>query len=179
MRTITTRREKNLNLPIPCIIPAGGTAESDLSAALDCIFQQANVAPFVSYRLIQRLVMSSPSPAYVGRVASAFQSSNGNLQNVITAMLTDPEAQTEGTGKLAEPILYATGLLRALNATITAPDALTAQATAMGQTPLTPASVFSYFSPFYAIPRLTPPHGGARIPGDERRHCLGARQFRL
>jgi len=128
-----------------------------LSAALDCLFQQTNLAPFVSYRLIQRLVMSNPSPGYVGRVASVFQSSQGNLESVITALLTDTEAQTEGTGKLAEPILYATGLLRALNATITAPDALTNQATAMGQTPLAPGSVFSYFSPFYVIPGMTPP----------------------
>jgi uncharacterized protein (TIGR03437 family) len=149
--------QKNINLPIPCVISAGGTAESDLGAALDCIYQQPNLAPFVSYRLIQRFVMSNPSPAYVGRVASAFQSSQGSLQAVITALLTDPEAQSEGTGKLAEPILYATGLLRALNATITAPDALTNQATLMGQTPLSPGSVFSYFSPFYAVPNLTPP----------------------
>ena len=109
--------QKSINLPIPCVISAGGTAESDLSAALDCIYRQANLAPFVSYRLIQRFVMSNPSPAYVGRVANAFQTSQGNLQGVITALLTDPEAQSEGTGKLAEPILYATGLLRALNAT--------------------------------------------------------------
>jgi uncharacterized protein (TIGR03437 family) len=149
--------QKNINLPIPCVISAGGTAESDLSAALDCIYRQTNLAPFVSYRLIQRFVMSNPSPAYVGRVASAFQSSQGNLETVITALLTDPEAQTEGTGKLAEPILYATGLLRALNATVTAADALTNQATLMGQTALTPGSVFSYFSPFYRIPDLTPP----------------------
>ena len=149
--------QKNLNLPVPCVIAAGGTAESDLSAALDCVFRQSNVAPFVSYRLIQRIVMSTPSPAYVGRVANAFQSSQGNLQTVITALLTDPEAQSEGTGKLAEPILYATGLLRALNATVTAPDALTNQATLMGQTPLTPGSVFSYFSPFYRVPGMTPP----------------------
>jgi uncharacterized protein (DUF1800 family) len=114
------------------------------------------VAPFISYRLIQRLVLSNPSPAYVGRVASVFQSSQGNLQSVITAMLTDTEAQTEGTGKLAEPILYATGLLRALNATVTNPAALTNQATLMGQTPLTPGSVFSYFSPFYTVPNMTP-----------------------
>jgi uncharacterized protein (TIGR03437 family) len=148
--------QKTINLPIPCIIPAGGTAESDLSAAIDCISQQANVAPFISYRLIQRFVMSNPSPAYVGRVASVFKSSQGNLQIVITALLTDTEAQSEGTGKLPEPILYATSLLRALNATVTAPDALTNQATLMGQTPLTPGSVFSYFSPFYRIPNLTP-----------------------
>jgi uncharacterized protein (TIGR03437 family) len=151
--------QKNINLPIPCVIPAGGTAESDLSAAIDCICQQSNVAPFLSYRLIQRFVMSNPSPAYVGRVASVFQSSQGNLRTVITALLTDTEAQSEGTGKLAEPILYATGLLRALNATVTAADALTNQATLMGQTALTPSSVFSYFSPFYAVsvPSVTPP----------------------
>ncbi len=151
--------QKNINLPIPCVISAGGTAESDLSAALDCIYRQTNLAPFVSYRLIQRFVMSDPSPAYVGRVANAFQSSQGNLQAVITALLTDPEAQSEGTGKLAEPILYATGLLRALNATVTAADALTNQATLMGQTALSPGSVFSYFSPFYtvSVPGVTPP----------------------
>jgi uncharacterized protein (DUF1800 family) len=149
--------EKDINLPTPCAIPAGGTAENDLAAALDCLYQQSNVAPFVSYRLIQRLVMSDPSPAYVGRVAAVFRSSGGNLQSVITALLTDSEAQTEGTGKLAEPILYATGLLRALNATVTSADALTGQDTLMGQTPLTPGSVFSYFSPFYVVPGIAPP----------------------
>jgi uncharacterized protein (TIGR03437 family) len=148
--------QKTLNLPIPCVIPAGGTAESDLGAALDCLFRQNNLAPFVSYRLIQRFVMSDPSPAYVGRVASVFQSSGGNLETVLTAILSDNEAQSEGSGKLREPILYATGLLRALNAAITAPAGLTAQATTMGQTPLAPASVFSYFSPFYVIPDVTP-----------------------
>jgi len=88
-------------------------------------------------------------------VASAFQMSGGNLQNVLTAILSDPEAQTPGTGKLPEPFLYVTRLLRELDATVTAPDALTAQSTAMGQTPLAPASVFSYFSPFYVVPGVT------------------------
>jgi uncharacterized protein (DUF1800 family) len=147
---------KTLNFPIPCTIPAGGTAESDLSAALDCIFQQTNVAPNIAFHLIQRFVESSPSPAYVARVASAFQSSGGSIPSVLTAILTDPEATTEGAGKMAEPILFATFLLRALNATITAPDALTAQGTAMGQTPLTPFSVFSFFLPGYVIPNFTP-----------------------
>ena len=78
--------QKNINLPIPCVIPAGGTAESDLSAAIACICQQSNLAPFISYRLIQRFVLSAPSPAYVGRVASAFQSSQGNLQTAITTL---------------------------------------------------------------------------------------------
>jgi uncharacterized protein (TIGR03437 family) len=147
---------KTVNLPIPCNIAAGGTAENDLAAALDCLCSQANVAPFISYELIQRLVMSDPSPAYVGRVAAVFQISNGNLQSVVTAILTDREASTEGSGKLAEPVLYATGLLRALNAADASSDTLPAQTTAMGQNVLTPPSVFSYFSPSYQIPGLTP-----------------------
>jgi uncharacterized protein (TIGR03437 family) len=148
--------QKNINLPVPCVIPAGGTAQGDLNAALDCIERQSNLAPFVAYRLIQRFVMSDPSPAYVGRVAGVFQTSQGNLRTVITALLTDVEARSAGTGKLAEPILYSTGLLRALNATVTAADGLTNQATNMGQTPLAPGSVFSYFSPFYRVPSFTP-----------------------
>ena len=147
---------KTLNFPIPCTIPAGGTAESDLSAAFDCIFQQVNVAPNIAFRLIQHFVESNPSPAYIGRVASTWQMSGGSLQNLITAILTDPEAQTPGTGKLTEPFLFATNLLRALNATITNPAALTAQSTNMGQTPLSPPTVFSFFSPAYVIPNFTP-----------------------
>jgi uncharacterized protein (DUF1800 family) len=147
---------KTLNLPIPCTIVAGGTAESDLSAAFDCVFKQTNVAPNIAFRLIQHFVESSPSPAYVARVATAWQMSGGSLPNVIGAILTDPEAQTPGTGKLTEPFLYATNLLRALNAAITAPDALTAQSTNMGQTPLSPPTVFSFFSPAYVIPNVTP-----------------------
>jgi uncharacterized protein (DUF1800 family) len=169
--------QKTLNLPIPCTIPAGGTAESDISAAYDCVFQQSNVAPFVSYRLIQRFVESSPSPAYVGRVASAFQLSGGNLQRVLTAILTDPEAQTPGAGKLPEPFLYATRLLRELNANITAPDALTAQSTAMGQTPLSPSSVFSYFSPFYVVPGMTAPTVAPEFQALNAASALGRANF--
>jgi hypothetical protein len=42
----TTR--KNIKLPMPCVIPAGGTAQGDLSAALECLERQSNLAPFVS-----------------------------------------------------------------------------------------------------------------------------------
>ncbi|MEI9971331.1 MAG: DUF1800 family protein [Ignavibacteriota bacterium] len=138
---------KTLNFPIPCTIPAGGTALSDLNAALDCVFQQVNVAPATAFRLIQHFVVGNPSPAYVARVASTFQSSGGNLQAVITAILTDPEALGTNTGKLTEPFLYTTNCCAPLNATITAPDALTAQATAMGQTALTSPTVSAFSRP--------------------------------
>jgi uncharacterized protein (DUF1800 family) len=151
--------QKTLNLPIPCTIPAGGTAQTDLDAALDCIYKQQNVAPFISYRLIQRLVESSPSSDYVRRVATVFNSSKGNLQQVVTAILTDQEAATEGTGKLREPMLQATTLLRELNATVLngAATGVAGQSTAMGQIPLEPGSVFSYFSPFFRESGFKPP----------------------
>jgi uncharacterized protein (DUF1800 family) len=151
--------QKTLNLPIPCTISAGGSALTDLDAALDCLYKQQNVAPFVSYRLIQRLVESSPSPAYVGRVASVFTTTKGNLQSVVTAILTDPEATAEGTGKLREPMLQATTLLRELNASVLNNDAtgVAGQSTVMGQIPLTPGSVFSYFSPFFRINGVVAP----------------------
>jgi len=70
---------------------------------------------------------------------------------VVTAILTNPEAATEGSGKLAEPVLYATNLLRALNATVTTGDGINNQSTNMGQNVMEPGSVFSYFSPFYRV----------------------------
>jgi hypothetical protein len=118
--------------------------------------KQANVAPFIAYRLIQRLAKSNPSPAYVSSVASAFGSS-GDLKATVTAVLENTEAGTEGTGKLNEPFLYATGLLRALGATVTGGDGLPGQSADMGQTALSPGSVFSYYSPFFRISGLTPP----------------------
>ena len=147
---------KTINLPAPCLIPAAGTAESDLAEALDCIAGQENVAPFISYRLIQRLAVSSPSAAYVGRVAAVFQRSRGDLKAVVSAILTDAEAGAGGSGRLAEPVLYATGLLRALSAAASSPAALTSATNLMGQNVLAPPGVFSYFPPDYQIPGLAP-----------------------
>jgi uncharacterized protein (DUF1800 family) len=141
--------QKVISLPIPCIIGAGGTSQSDLDQALDCLVKQQSAAPFIAYRLIQRLVKSNPSPGYVSDVANVFRATGGNLQAVVRAILTHGEALTPGSGKLAEPILYATNLLRALNANVTEATGVNSQTTAMGQNAMSPASVFSYFSPFY------------------------------
>jgi uncharacterized protein (DUF1800 family) len=157
---------KVISLPTPCQIPANGSAVTDINLALDCLAGQTNIAPFISYRLIQRLVESNPTPAYVGRVASAFNAASPSLlgtqltqlQAVIYAILTDPEAQTPGSGKLTEPVLYSTTLLRALNANVTDSGGLNNQSTAMGQNVMEPSSVFSYFSPFYhlTVPSTNP-----------------------
>jgi uncharacterized protein (DUF1800 family) len=158
------------------ILPPGRTAQEDMEAALRNIFAHPNVGPFVSYRLIQRLVTSGPSPDYVGRVAAAFDNNGrgtrGDLKAVVRAILLDPEAGNAaingpptaaapvlppGQGHLREPALYVINLLRALDATTTEPPALATQTRNMGQNVYFAPSVFNYFSPFYRIPGTMPP----------------------
>jgi len=107
---------------------APGLAASDLELALDNIFYHPNVGPFVSKQLIQRLVTSNPTPAYVARIARIFnndgsaQHTRGNLKAVVTAILLDPEARSGqwvdagGYGKLREPMLRLTHLWRVMHA---------------------------------------------------------------
>ena len=60
--------------------PAGQTAEQDLQGALDNIFNHPNVPPFVALRLIQHLVTSNPSPAYIQRVADVFKNNGSGVR---------------------------------------------------------------------------------------------------
>jgi uncharacterized protein (DUF1800 family) len=145
-------------------LPGGQTAEKDLSQALGVVFNHPNVAPFVSIRLIQHLVTSNPSPAYVKRIAAVFANNGagkrGDLWAVTKAILTDPEARQGDTaanaaatgGHLREPVLYATAMLRALGSSVSSTNQLAEKIAIMGQTLLVPPSVFNYYSPFYRIP---------------------------
>jgi len=108
------------------LLGPGGTARSDLTFALDNIFHHPNVGPFIGKQLIQRLVTSNPSPAYVGRVSAVFNNdgsgTRGNIEAVVKAILLDPEArygpwQSPDTfGKLREPLLALTHFWRAMDA---------------------------------------------------------------
>jgi uncharacterized protein (DUF1800 family) len=147
-------------------LPAGQTAEEDLSGVIDSIFNHPNVGPFVGRQLIQHLVTSNPSPAYVSRVAAVFANDGsgvrGDMKAVITAILMDPEARAADTnasvdgGHLREPILYFTGILRGLNFTNVDPqgsyDMATSYTAPLGETPYAAASVFNFFPPSYVIP---------------------------
>ena len=107
------------------VLPAGMTAEQDLDAALDNIFAHDNIAPFVSKQLIQRLVTSNPSPQYIARISGVFNNNGrgikGDLEAVVRAILLDPEARRADTvaddqfGKLKEPVLKFTSLMRAFD----------------------------------------------------------------
>jgi uncharacterized protein (DUF1800 family) len=145
-------------------IPAGQTAEQDLESLLDALMAQPTMAPFVGRQLIQHLVTSNPSPAYIQRVASVFENDGagvrGDMQAIITAVLTDPEARAgdesgaapnPGFGHLREPVLFMANLLRGLNATLGAASTVYNDANLMGQDLFYEPSVFSYFSPLYRI----------------------------
>ena len=107
-------------------IPAGGTARGDVQAALDNLFNHPNVGPFLARHLIQRLVTSNPSPAYVRRVAERFNNNGsgvrGDMRAVVRAVLMDPEARDTtqltqyGYGKVKEPMLRFAAVLRAFGA---------------------------------------------------------------
>jgi len=95
----------------------------ELESALDSIFNNPNVAPFICRELIQRLVTSNPSRDYVYRVAQVFNDDGtgvrGNLQAVVQAILLDYEARSSNMisqptyGKQREPLLRVTAIARA------------------------------------------------------------------
>ena len=120
---------KNLSPVSETPIPAAQGGAKDLQLALDALFTHPNIPPFISRLLIQRLVTSNPSPGYVYRVAKAFENDGtgmrGNLGAVVRAILTDYEARSPALvnnvsyGKLKEPLLRLTGVLRSFGASST------------------------------------------------------------
>ncbi|MBK8096513.1 MAG: DUF1800 domain-containing protein [Planctomycetes bacterium] len=138
---------------------AGRTARQDLEQALDLLANHANVGPFLGRQLIQRLVTSNPSPAYVARVARVWaddgKGERGNLAAVVSAILLDDEAQ-KGTqtnaafGKVREPLLMQTALWRAFAATSPAGTYDFAHPEfSLGQAAMRARTVFNFFRPDY------------------------------
>jgi uncharacterized protein (DUF1800 family) len=147
-------------------IAAQGTAnpEASLKAALDTIFNHPNVGPFVANSLVKQMVTSNPSPAYIGRVAAAFNNNGsgvrGDMKAVIKAVLMDSEARTAatgaGAGKLREPILRLANFKRALGHTSQTGRFLMGSTddpgNALSQTPMRSPSVFNFWRPGYVPP---------------------------
>lgn len=138
------------------VFPANQNARADLKQALDLLFNHPNMAPFLCKQLIQKLVKSNPSPAYVRDVAEIFanngQGVRGDLRAVVRAILLHPEAlATPTTGKFTEPALFLTTFARGMNANVTNFRAITNAATNMSQRVFFAPSVFNYYSPGYRV----------------------------
>ena len=136
--------------------------EGDFRLAIDTVFNNPTVGPFIAKQLIQRMVTSNPSPAYVGRVATVFNDNGkgvrGDLAAVWKAVLLDTEARTVSTapsaGKVREPVIRLANMLRAFDATsvssrYTGIGNTDDPATRLNQTPMFAPTVFNFFRPGY------------------------------
>lgn len=164
-------------------IPGSLSGPEALSRALDIIFAHPNVGPFIARQLIQRLVTSNPSPAYVSRVARVFNNNGaspavrGDLQAVIRAVLADPEARpvivepapgalnTWRDGKLREPIVRLLQWLRLARCSSVEWNVLDLSASdQLGQAPLRAPSVFNFYRPGYVPPNTAVAKQGLVAP---------------
>jgi len=153
-------------------IPATADGPAAMKTALDTLASHPNVGPFIGRQLIQRLVCSNPSPAYVQRVATAFNGSSGSLKALIKAILLDTEARTVGTapgaGKLREPVQRLIQWGRSFGVS-SATDLWNVgdtsnPATRLGQSPLRSPSVFNFFRPGYVPPNSVLGTNGVTAP---------------
>jgi uncharacterized protein (DUF1800 family) len=149
-------------------LPAGQTAQQDLDGALANLFASPNAGPFVCRQLIQHLVSSNPSPAYVKRVAAVFADNGsgvrGDMAAIVRAILMDAEARAGDTdpnfdgGHLREPMLYLANVMRGLsfvNTDTGTPQywgTLSNYSGSLSEKPYGSGSVFNFFPPNYMIP---------------------------
>lgn len=147
------------------VLPASQGGTKDLADALNLVFNHPNTAPFISKQLIQRLVTSNPSPGYVYRVAQKFENNGqgirGDMKAVVRAILTDYEARSvsvvdnQGYGKLREPLLRATAMIRALHPTSSSGYyKIPRTDIELGQSAMRAPTVFNFFEPGYVYPGI-------------------------
>jgi uncharacterized protein (DUF1800 family) len=137
-------------------IPAGQSIRADLESLLDILVEHPNTAPFVARRLIQNMVSSDPSPAYLSRVSAVFAQTRGDLKAVVRAILLDPEARAGDNpahrdpriGRIKEPLLAQTMALRGMGCRSAVMDPNNpVWPLWSNQIPFEAPSVFGYFSP--------------------------------
>ena len=148
-------------------IAASTTAdpEGEIKVALDRLYNDPNVGPFMARRLIQNLVTSNPSPAYIGRVSAVFNNNGsgvrGDMAAVVKAILLDSEARDSATatgttyGKLREPIVRLGNWMRTFGTVSASGNYLigsTASRTSLAEAPLTAPTVFNFYRPGFVPP---------------------------
>lgn len=145
-------------------------SNDELKRGLDNVFNHPNVGAFISRQLIQRLIGSTPSPAFVYRVAGVFNDDGtaghvrGNMQAVIKAILTDYEARAPqsdahpltgnpGYGHLREPVLRLSAAIRGFHpVTLSGYSRVSSTDSLLAQTPYRAPTVFNFFPPDFSDP---------------------------
>jgi len=154
------------------VLPGNQPGMDDINYVIDMLFNHPNIAPFLSYRLIQQMVKSNPTPQYVNRVATIFNDNGngvkGDLASVVKAILLDPEARNctwineASAGKLLQPIEKFTILLKAFDVA-TPSDKFNVYderyfGKGLEQSFLYAPTVFNFFNPFYAESEFVAPN---------------------
>ncbi|WOD43616.1 DUF1800 domain-containing protein [Hwangdonia lutea] len=143
------------------VIPSGQSGMQDIEDAIDNLFNHQNTAPFIAIRLIQQMVKSNPSPAYISRVSAAFNNTKGvrgDMKAVIKAILLDEEARScswidnPSSGKLIEPMVRYFNITRQID--LDNKSGLNWNVgynfyQATGQSPLAAPHVFNFYLPEY------------------------------
>jgi uncharacterized protein (DUF1800 family) len=179
MRMVATKHETGIKEFLGTKILENTDGETSLKLAVDTLMAHPNIGPFIGRQLIQRLVKSNPSPAYVARVATAFNGSSpatkGDMKATLRAVLLDAEARSstglsdEKHGKLREPMLRFIQWARtfdlkpAAGASYLIGD-LSNPGKALGQSPLRATSVFNFFRPGYVPPNSALGNQGITAP---------------
>lgn len=159
-------------------VAAGTEGKAALKTALDTLFNHPNVGPFIGKQLIQRLVTSNPSAAYVARVSAVFADNGagvrGDMKSVMAAVLLDNEARSPAGltdasfGRLREPMLRFVqwGRTFGIGSTLDTWKIgnLSGTANQLGQSPLRSPSVFNFFRPGYVPPGTALVEGGQVAP---------------
>jgi uncharacterized protein (DUF1800 family) len=153
--------------------------DGDLKFALDTLFNHPNLPPFFSKQMIQHLVTSNPSPAYVARVAAVFkdngQGVRGDMKAVLQAVLLDQEARSTTTdaetpqyGKVREALVRYTEWARAFSAQSRNGSFLLGSTEdpiyGLGEMTLRSPTVFNWFAPGYVPPGTSIAAAGLMAP---------------
>ncbi|MBX3621400.1 MAG: DUF1800 domain-containing protein [Rhizobacter sp.] len=162
------------------VVPAGTDGPASLRIALDTLAGHPNVGPFIGRQLIQHLVTSNPSPAYVRDVAQVFTATGGDLKAVVKAILLHPEARSPSAtgGRLREPVLRLAAFLRAFDARSDSGFYKIGNTddpgSKLGQTPLRSPSVFNFYRPGYRPPGSEAASAGLVAPEFQIAHETSA-----
>ncbi|MDP9201415.1 MAG: DUF1800 domain-containing protein [Gemmatimonadota bacterium] len=97
---------------------AGGRGMEDAEDVLDILAKSPATARFIAFKLARRFVSDSPSKALVDHAAQVYLRTDGDIREVLKAIITSPEffSQQAFRSKVKSPFEVVVSAMRALNA---------------------------------------------------------------